>query len=80
MPNFTPTLNVAGVVEEVADHLKASMEHVQQQEWLIQQFGARQYVEEHRFLNSDQVSLHEAYDGHICLGCRANFSSVTPAV
>lgn len=40
--NFTPTFNVAGVVEEVADDPKASMEDVQQQEWPIQWFGSRQ--------------------------------------
>lgn len=66
------------MVEEVADHTKVSTEHVQQQEEPIQQFGARQYVEEHRFFNSDKVSLHKAY--HTSLGCRANFLSFAPAL
>lgn len=41
---------------------RKSMEHVRQWELLIQRFGARQYVEEYRFVNLDQLSLHEAYE------------------
>lgn len=31
-------------------------------EWQIQRFRDRQYVEEHRFINFGQVSLHKAYE------------------
>nr|XP_013800690.1 PREDICTED: choline transporter-like protein 1 [Apteryx mantelli mantelli] len=43
----------------------ASVEHAQQWEWPIQRFGARRYVEEYRFVNLDQVLLHEAYEAFV---------------
>ena len=61
-PALPPPSNVAEVVEEAADHPVASMEHVRQWDWPIQRFGARCYVEEYRFVNLDQVPLHEAYE------------------
>lgn len=40
----------------------ASIENVWHWEWQIQRFRDRQYVEEHRFVNFGQVSLHKAYE------------------
>lgn len=38
----------------------ASVVHIQQWEWLILRFKARQYVGDHSSVNLDQVSPHEA--------------------
>ena len=39
-----------------------SVVHIQQWEWLILGFKARQYVEEYSLVNFHWVSLHEAYE------------------